>query len=112
MNFLDTCRGLHAQDGRYLVRVGFDASLSDQVSKKLFGGHFESIFLEVKPDLIFPKAIKCLSQVLQVVIVLEAFHKHLIDIHLYQMSDLLLEDFVDHPLEVATTFFSPKGIIL
>ena len=29
----------------------------------------------------------------------EILHKHIIDVHLHGTSDLLLEDFVDHPLE-------------
>ena len=80
-------------------RVGFDASLSDQISKGLYGGYSESTVLGVKPDFILPKAIERLAQVLQVVGAPEALHKHVIDIHLYGMSDMLLENFVDHSLK-------------
>ena len=61
LNFLETCRGLHTQDDRYMVEIGFDGPLSDQVSKKLFEAHSESTCLGLKPELILPKEIKCLT---------------------------------------------------
>ena len=64
LNFLDTCRRLHAHDGGYLVRVGFDTPLSDQISQELFGGHSEGAFLKVEVDLILLETVERLAQVL------------------------------------------------
>jgi len=64
LNLLDTCQGLHTQDGGYLVRVGFDAPLSDHISQKKFGGHSEGILVRIVLGFILLEAVKCLAQVL------------------------------------------------
>jgi len=109
LNLLNTCRELHIQDGGHLVRVGFDTPLSEQISRELSGGHSEGAFLGVKSDLILSEAIKCLAQMLQVVDTSEALHKHVIDVHLHGTPDLLLENFVDHPLESCSSIFQSEG---
>ena len=53
LNFLDTCRGLHIEDGGYLIRVGFNTPLREQIFQELSGGHSKSTFLGVESDLIF-----------------------------------------------------------
>ena len=50
LDFLDTSRGLHGQDGGHLVRVGFDAPLSNQIGQEFFGGHYKGALFRIEPD--------------------------------------------------------------
>ena len=40
---------------------------------------------------------------------LKAFHKHIIDVHLHGVSDLLHKDFVDYPLKSCSGVLLPEG---
>ena len=48
LDFLDRGWGLHLQYGGYLVGVGLDSSLSDQIPKEFTGSYHESILLGVE----------------------------------------------------------------
>ena len=87
LDFLDTSRGLHGQDGGYLVRVGFDALLSDQIGQEFFRGHSKGVLFRIEPDHIFLEVVECLAQVLHVIGALKTLHEHIVDIHVHDMSD-------------------------
>ena len=58
MYFLDIGRRPYVQDGIYLVGVGLDTPLGDQICQKFLGGHTEGALLRIEPDLVLTEAVK------------------------------------------------------
>jgi len=50
-----------------------------------------------------------LPQILHMVVAIETFHKHVIDIHFHRVSDQLLEDFIDYPLKSGSGVLQLEG---
>ena len=48
LNFFDCGRGLHLHYGAYLIRVGLDSLLSDQMPEELAGSYPEGILLGIE----------------------------------------------------------------
>jgi len=58
LNLLHTSEQLHVQNCEYLVRVGLDAPLSDQIFQELSGGHPQCALFEVEFHFVLSKEIE------------------------------------------------------
>ena len=87
MNFLNCGRGLHLQYDRYLVKVGLDSSLSNQIPEEFTISYLERTLLGAKHHIELSEESECFPQVLHVVGAIETLHEHIINVYLHRIPD-------------------------
>ena len=92
-----------------MVGVGLDSPLSDQIPEELARSYSEGILLGVELHIEFSEESECFPQILHIAGVIEALNKHVIDIHLYFVSNQLIEDFIIHPVKSSSGVLQSEG---
>jgi len=108
LDLLDSGRGLLLQYGGYLVGVGLDSPLSDQIPEEPARSYSDGTLLGVELHIGFSEESECFFQILHMVGAIKTLHKH-VDIHLPCVPDQLLENFINHSLESGSFVLQAEG---
>ena len=98
LHLLDFLWGFHVEQGLDLRIIGFYSSVVDHEAEKLTRADSECTLGWVQLHFVFLKNFEGLPQVLDVLLGLETFHQHVVNIHLYSVADLLFKHLVHRPL--------------
>ena len=101
------CREL--KEGYALVRVGFDAFLSQVEIEELAYPYARSTLLWIEPHPAFPHLVEDLLKMGSVVDLFFGLHNHVVHVDLKHIFDLSWKDFVHHSLIGSINVLQTEG---